>query len=395
MQRILIIIISLSGFQIYSQNPDSTKTKNEFAFSGYFDVYYTFNLNNPASRNNLGNSGVCRLFDKYSGAFQVGMLLTRFSYTTKKTKMVAEVGFGPNIDYARYGSSYSHKWGTVIANSTYGALMIKQAYIEYTPIKKLTFTIGQFGTPIGFEVLDTPLNINYSINNTCNSGTPFYHLGIKATYKFNDKIRLMSGLVNGADEINDNNRGKSYIGQLVVSPTSKLNIYFNTIQGNEGNANNLGQNVKAYFGVLDLIIQYQMNNKLLLCGWFVLGTAKGDVQGMVIGPELKNWSGTILYAKYNFLDKLALGTRLEYFNNNSGARALLTDGKGTSVIDYTLTGIISLANGNLQLKPEFRIDIFNREKNGTIQQFEDSSGNFSKNKQSTIGLAAIYVFKVN
>lgn len=71
---------------------------------------------------------------------------------------------------------------------------------------------------------------------------------------------------------------------------------------------------------------------------------------------------------------------------------------GTSVTSITLTPSFTLANGHLQLKPEFRYDVFKKFKAqgsqdvDNIQQFEDSDGKFSKNTLPTIGVIGIYKF---
>jgi hypothetical protein len=404
---LLIFTIALSQYVIAQEEqtpkPAEANAKDEsgkFTYSGYFDTYYFANLNAPSFRSNLGSSGISRGFDRFPGQFQLGMFLNRMSYAYKNTEVVAEIGFGPNVEYGSYGSDFRYKWGSVIANNTYTALMIKQAYINYKPSEKWTLTMGQFGTHIGYELIDAPLNFHYSINNTFNAGIPFYHLGLKANYAFSDKVSLMGGIVNGTDNINDNNRGKSFIGQLIVSPAKGLTVYLNTIQGNEANSrtlgNNAGSDTTSYFGVLDLVATYQATDRLLLAVWAMQGSVSGEFQGGTYFAETKNWSGVNLYVSYKFTDIFSLGTRIEYFDNMSGARALLTNGKGTDVSTYTLTGNFSLADGKLTLKPEFRLDNFRKMKGplgGTEpQQFQDSNGNFTKNTQSTLGMAVIYKF---
>jgi len=366
--------------------------KGKFTYSGYFDTYYFANLNSPSSRNNLGASGISRGFDRYSGQFQLGMFLNRMTYAYKNTEVVAEIGFGPNVEYGSYGSDFRYRWGSVIANNTYSALLIKQAYINYKPTDKLTFTMGQFGTHIGYEMIDAPLNFHYSINNTFNAGIPFYHLGLKATYAFSDKVSLMGGVVNGTDNMNDNNRGKSFIGQLTISPAKGLTVYLNTIQGNEANSRATGSDTTSYFGVLDLVATYQATDRLLLAVWAMQGSSSGEFQGGTYFAETKHWTGANFYLSYKFSDLFSLGTRIEYFDNTSGARALLTNGKGTDVNTYTLTGNFYLADGKLTLKPEFRLDSFQKSAVGEDQQFMDSEGKFTKNTQSTLGMAVIYKF---
>lgn len=379
--------------------PAAKKDSSKFTYSGYFDMYYFGNLNSPASRSNLGASGISRGFDRYPGQFQLGMLLNRVTYSYGRASVVGEMGFGPNAEYGSYGSAQGYAWGRTVANKgTYTAVVIKQAYVSYDVNDKLSFTAGQFGTHIGFELIDAPLNFNYSINNTFNAGIPFYHLGVKGTYKFSDAVSLMGGVVNGTDQIFDNNRGKSFIGQLALTPAEGLSIYFNTIQGNEGNARiNNGRDTTGYFGVLDLCINYQLTKKLFYGGWFMAGSTNGDFQGSGNFAGTKNWYGANFYSNYKFTDRFALGYRIEYFDNRQGARAFRTkNGEGTDAWTWTLTGNLSLADSHILLKPEVRFDRFRNVTSAggeeADQQFEDSDGNFNKNTQLTVGAALVFVF---
>ena len=374
---------------------EAEDTDGKFSFSGYLDTYFFANLNKPSSRNNLGASGIARGFDRYAGQFQLGMLMTRMSYSYKSVEVVGEVGWGPNVEYGSYGSDVRYKWGTVLANSTMTAIAIKQAYINVKATDKLTLTMGQFGTHIGYEYIDAPLNFHYSINNTFNAGIPFYHMGLKGTYAFSDKVSLMAGIVNGTDNINDNNRGKSFIAQLFVSPAEGFNIYLNTIQGNEANARGDGQDTTSYFGVLDLTATYQVTDRLMLGFWGMYGTLEGEFQGGSYTEEALHWSGVNLYATYKFSDVFTFGVRAEHFDNEDGARALLTNGLGTSVNTFTFTGNINIADGKLMLKPELRLDDFDKIEgagNEGSQQFMDDNGAFTNNSQTTIGMAAIFKF---
>jgi hypothetical protein len=52
---------------------------------------------------------------------------------------------------------------------------------------------------------------------------------------------------------------------------------------------------------------------------------------------------------------------------------------------------VALADGHILLKPEIRLDAYPKSATA-YQQFEDSDGAFTKNSQTTLGLAFIYKF---
>jgi Putative beta-barrel porin-2, OmpL-like. bbp2 len=385
--------------------------------SGYLDSYFFANFNKPLSRDNMGQSGVGRGFDRRVGQFNLGMVQTVFTYKNKKSEAVADLAFGPSAQYGNYGNvpRFDPAYGWAVGNDVYTALLIKQAYFKYNATEKLSFTLGQFGTHIGYEYIDAPLNFFYSINHTFNSGIPFYHTGLKATYAFNSKVSLMLGAVNGFDYVQDNNRAKGLIGQLSLAPAEGFTIYLNYINSNEANADPVtGKTPKGNFTVYDLNGGYQASKKFFVGYWVMLGSQSGDLGGAgTFTPadgnttDTKTWYGANLYLTYALSDIFTVGFRGEYFDNKSGARGLRNidqtelDGNGdplqfgASATTYTVTGSLALADGHLILKPEFRLDAFSKLEGAgkeNTQQFMDDKGVFNKNSQSTFGMAAIYKF---
>ena len=383
--------------------------EGKMTISGYLDSYYFTNFNKPSSRDNMGQSGVGRGFDRRVDQFQLGMVQTVFKYTNSKSEAVADLAFGPSAQYGNYGNvpNFTPSYGYAIGNDVYSAVLIKQAYFKYNATDKLSFIAGQFGTHIGYEYIDAPLNFHYSINHTFNSGIPFYHTGLKATYAFSDKVSLMLGAVNGFDYVHDNNRAKGLIGQLSLAPVKGLSVYFNYINTNEVNADANGKTPAGNFTVYDLNGGYQAGEKLFIGYWFMFGSQKGPLGSPgTFTPadgnttDKKTWYGANLYLTYAITDVFSLGFRGEHFDNSSGARGLVNVNNsgqkiGATVNTYTLTGNITLADGHLLLKPELRMDAFNKLSgtgNESSQQFMDANGAYTKNGQTTLGMAAIYKF---
>lgn len=366
---------------------DEEEKKGSFAFSGYLDTFYSANLNKPASRSNMGVANA-RVFDQKPGQIQLGLVQTKVAYTNEKSEAVIDLTFGPNADLGNYGNLMS----PLNEDYTGMALAIKQAYFTYKFTDKFSMTAGQFGTHIGYEVIDAPVNFNYSLSNLFNNG-PFYHTGLKATYAFTEKASLMVGVVNNVDGLNDNNRKKGFISQLFLAPAEGWNVYLNFITSNEANEVN-GKTPDASYNVLDLATSYQVTEKFLLGLNAAYGSQKGEFQGSKISDNAKTWGGAAVYANYAVSSLFSLGARYENFNNDSGVRALVNAaGEGTSVNSFTLTGNFNLADGHILVKPEVRLDSYPKVSgNNAAQQFEDSNGNWTKNSQTTLGLALIYKF---
>ena len=373
------LLLRISAF-----SQEKTEDKGKFTFSGYIDSYYMANFNNPRDRSNLGASATARAFDQKSGQFSLGLIQTKIGYSTAKSDVVVDLTFGPNADLGQYGNVL----GPLGKGTT--ALAIKQAYFNWKATDKLTFTAGQFGTHIGYEVIDAPVNYHYSLSNLFNNG-PFYHIGVKAAYAFSDKFSLMGGLVNNVDNLNDNNGKTALIAQVFFQPVAGWNVYVNGITSNEATEDvTTGKTPDASYNLLDLTTTYQITEKFLLGLNVATGSQKGDFQGGGGPATAKTWGGFAIYPKYDVSSTFSIGARYESFSNQDAVRGLRitnADGSytGVSVSSITITPTITVADSHLLLKPELRIDTFDK------NFFTDGDGKAVKS-QTTLGLAMIYKF---
>lgn len=452
----------------------------KLTISGYIDSYYMTAFNRPSSGNTMGyyaNSpaavGYARAFDRMTNQFSLGLVQAKLAYSNSKSDMVIDLAFGPNAELGNFGNhigkgASSYAPANANQSTLYGTgAAIKQAYFTYKFTDKWNFTVGQFGTHIGYEVIDAPVNYNYSLSNLFNNG-PFYHIGAKTSYAFSSKFALMAGVVNNWDAMTDWKSQKSVIGQVFVSPLEGMNIYVNyiggynddpfkvaagagSIQGGidaSGNYTGNSQSTVAYTKgrgyvrqMLDLTAGYQITDKLYVgintaLGWYTWqidknseelkmggdadGSADADGNGKnevvygntawgksIFGDSSKyqSWGGIALYANYKINDMFGIGARYEHFDDRNMLRYI--NGVNNSL---TITAPITLADGHLIIKPEFRWDtgvigLGGAKVDGSTTgaglyetKSYDSDGKLDKTKsaqtsgQSTIGLAFIYKY---
>lgn len=388
MKKTILLISSLFlGFAAQAQDTTATPAPGKFTFSGYMDTYYFGNFNNPKSQSNLGLNGAgvvgnARAFDQKAGQFGIGLIQAKAVYSASKVDAVMDLTFGPFADLGNYGNAI----GPLGSGFGSTSLAIKQAYITYKATSKLSFTAGQFGTHIGYEVIDAPVNYNYSLSNLFNNG-PFYHIGLKGQYAFSDRASLMLGLVNNVDNLFDNNKKKGVIGQFFFAPVTGWNVYLNAIMSNEASEAIDGVSMdKAMYQLFDLTTTYQVTSRFFLGLNAAMGSQKGDYQKTGGPATAQSWGGAAIYSNYAFTDKFGLGIRYEMFDNKNNVRALKdAAGNGASVNSITVTGNITAADGHLLLKPELRIDSYSANK------FEKNDGSLTPS-QTTLGMAAIFKF---
>ncbi len=367
--RSILQISTIFLLMLFLGNVQAQESKHSLSLAGYVDAYYQYNLNNPVSRSNGG-----RIFDLNHDNISLGLAQTKFNYTNDKSEVVLDLTYGPNAELGNFGNS-----GT--------ALAIKQAYLAYNISDAVTFSIGQYGTHIGYELIDAPDNFNYSLSYLFGNG-PFYHTGAKVDIAASDKVGFMFGVVNGWDALADYNDKKSITLQASIAPSDNFGIYLNWIGGDEyGGGSAFGDAEGSFTSLFDLTTSYTIeidtaSGKSLLLGLnAALGSFSAGDAGLAPYNEDASWAGAALYLNYHMSDASALGLRAEYFDDPDGVRYF----GPLSVFALTLTGDFKVANGALSFKPELRLD------NSSDPFFEGDDGTLGTS-QTTIGVGFVYNF---
>lgn len=326
---LLFVALFISAFTSQVQDAQAEEKKEESALkiSGFVDAYYAYNFNKnpiPTSFTNSQNS------------FELGMANVVFSQQVGNVGFVADLGFGRRADAANGLTTLDSTGGA--SNSTLSA--IKQLYVTYAPTSELTITAGNFSTFVGYELIDSPLNFNYSMSYMFSSG-PFYHTGIKASYAFAQGYSLMLGIFDDTDSKFDVNDINHYGAQLAFAPVEGFSGYLNVLVGREATSVTGTQ--------FDLTASYQATPELLVGfnGTYKLYSVD------ISGADDASWAGAALYLNYMFDDSYGIGCRAEYFDDPDGIKLGFAD--GSNVIGLTVSG--KMKSGPLTFIPEFRVDM--------------------------------------
>lgn len=328
---------------------------------GYADAYFGIHTrglndirpnNHPAGPDGAGTQQTGRIFEAPNQQFSLGLVQTKFEAGNEDWQVVADLVHGPNAELTNFSNFRGIPAGTGTAATSTTSTAIKQAYVAANIFKGLKLTAGQFGTHIGYEVVESYLNPNYMLGNLFAYG-PFYHTGAKLDYSIMDgKIGFMAGAVNGWDLQYDNNKDKTVIGQISLKPTSSITVYLNYAGGNETSAYNAAiTNVGGMRHIGDLVAQYQVMKGLKVGVNVVYGENKESTSVVA-----KKWGGAAVYISYLLLDGFTLSYRADYFDDRQGARGLLG---GAQVLGNTLTGTISMYGGHILIRPEVKYDLAN------------------------------------
>ena len=317
----LFILTGIISQIVFSQEADSTKKKSAFTITGSVDGYYRYNFNNP--KKSPYNSFTS--FTRSGNSFELGMASLRADHSFGKVSATIDLGFGNRAEEFAYND----------ANTRFA---IKQAYLGYAPSAKIKFTLGTWGTHIGYELLDPYLNRNYSMSYKFTNG-PFSHTGLKADIGLGGKSALMIGISNPTDYRSAPAMPKSVIAQFsTASKDNKLKLYFNFVGGKQSDIKKLAQS--------DIVATYTVTSK------FNAGF-NGTLQSVKLTDSTgksatSTWSGAALYLNVDPLNWFGLTLRAEYIGDKDQYLGL------KNVFAPTLSANFKI--DNLIIIPEFRFD---------------------------------------
>jgi len=342
--------------------------------SGFVDTYYAFNFNQP---NTLGTAGVLpagfegnalQFFDANTNQFSLNAVELVVDKAPDATAGgTGRAGYHVGVIYGQAASAINGNLFTFSLNNPtdFNNIALKEAYVSYiAPIGKgLTITAGKFVTPAGAEVIETNGNWNYSRSILFYYAIPFFHFGVNAKYTFNPQWSVTAYMVNGWNNSQEINTGKTYGASLAWTPNKYWAITENYLAG--------PQDDQAFFGYVgkpndnwrqleDATIAFTPNSKwaFQVNGDYGYGDKTGNGVSVAGNSKPVDWYGAAGYAKYNFSDKAYFAARYEYYSDPQGFTLFLgtpnghvSEGTGTFAYNW---------KSSLQSRFEFREDYSNR-----------------------------------
>jgi len=355
------------------------------SFSGFVDTYYGFNFNHPASLDN----GL-QFFDQKTNQFGLNMVELIVDKAPDATAGEAgRTGYHVSLGYGQAINAVNGS--EPVAGPSFDQYL-KEAYFSYlAPVGKgLQIDIGKFVTPAGAEVIETKDNWNYSRSLLFYYAIPYYHFGARAAYKFNDKWTVTGYLVNGWNNVVDNNSGKTFGASLAWNPTKKVSITENYLVGPEGDAGAPTPDTN-WRNLSDTVFTYTPNSKLSLM--FNGDYGRGDKiytetgSGIVASPVV-DWWGTAAYAKYAWNDKNNFALRYEYYGDPYGFTIYSGTGFPSGHVQEFTATLTHMLASSLLTRFEYRNDFAN---NPIFEKGNPETHPFVKD-QYTLTLGMVFMF---
>jgi hypothetical protein len=148
-------------------------------------------------------------------------------------------------------------------------------------------------------------------------------MGLRAKYAFNNKVSVMAMVVNGWNNVEENNGRKTFGLMLGLNPTSKLSIMQNFMIGPEQSNDDYNNR-----GLSDTTVMYTFNPQ-----WAVMANYDYGYDRVMAGPGV-HWQGLAAYLRFSPTKKWAFSPRYEWFNDHDG----FSTGVAQNVKEFTMTG---------------------------------------------------------
>lgn len=327
-----LVFTLIAGQCAQAQTPPAASPEwnaGPFQITGLIDAYYSFNFNHPESGANQ-----LRNFDVKANQFSLNMAKLTLEHAPAPVGLRVDFGFGRAFDMIHASESGP----SVFQN-------IEQAFISYRPEKGKGFQVdlGKFVTSAGAEVIETYANWNYSRSLLFAWAIPYYHFGVRATLPSIGPVTPGVQFVNGWNNVEDNNSGKT-VGLTAAVAAGKVTWFHNYYTGVEAPERGAGRR-----HLYDTTVLAALNPRTSAYLNFDYGVDNGTP------GQRARWTGVAAAARFAVSQHVAIAPRAEWFNDADG----FSTGTAQKLKEVTLTGEYKLRPG-LLARLEYRRDWSNQ-----------------------------------
>src|SRR5207245_759655 len=182
----------------------------------------------------------------------------------------------------------------------------------------LQLKVGRMVTLLGVEVIETVANPNWSEANQFIYVENFTGLGVSVETKFNQYVDAQFRVINGWDQVSDNNTHKSLMGRVGLYPDALTSIgivgYWGPEEAGNDTANRYGVNG---------VIWRKLGTKVNV--WLQGDYGKEQANAALpVATQDAQWWAAGAWVTYDFSSSLGLALRGDYVNDEDGARTSLS-----------------------------------------------------------------------
>jgi len=268
-------------------------TDSPLHFSGYAEVYYAFDFNQPEDHN---RPSFLYSHNRHN-EFNINLGFVKVAYQNERVRANLALAAGTYMN-----ANYAAEPG-----------VLKNLYEAYAGIKiskknNLWVDAGIFSSHIGFE---TAISKDcYTLTRSISAeNSPYYESGLKLTFISPNNKWLLSGLVlNGWQHIQrpDGNNTPAFGTQVTFKPGDKITLNYSTFFGNDK-----PDDAKQMRNYHNLYGHFMLSDKF----HFIAGFDIGFEQSSTGSDQYNQWYSPVIIAKYFIDEKWSIAGRAEFYSD--------------------------------------------------------------------------------
>jgi hypothetical protein len=306
MKKLLLGLILIQSFFSLAQIVNTAvmdttdfRYQGKVTVEGYIDAYYCYDFNKPTSGNRPYFVSMAR-----HNEMTINLAFVDVKYSSSRLRARLVPGFGTYIN-ANYVNEPGALKNIVEAN----------AGIKLFKTKSIWFDFGVFGSPYTNESAISKDHLTYT-RSFAPEYVPYYLSGAKISVSIAKKWNAYFYLINGWQQMQDANAGKSIGTQLEYRPNNNWLLNWNMYIGSETTSTNPEFGTR-YF--TDFFFIYS-KGKWSATGCAYIGLQKRD------GLNGATWWQANLITRYDITPKLSVTGRVEYFDDDNEVMITPTTG---------------------------------------------------------------------
>ncbi|HZR22478.1 MAG TPA: outer membrane beta-barrel protein [Vicinamibacterales bacterium] len=333
---------------------------HDLKFGAALDTYYAYNFNQPIGRVNL-----LRAYDVTSNNFSLNQANL---IVESAPDVAAGRRFGGRLDF-QFGQATETLQGSLVNEPRpYVYRNIFQAYGTYiVPVGSgLIVDFGKWASALGTESNYTKDQMNYSRSYWFNF-LPFYHMGARVNYKFNDVVALNYWVTNGTQQTEAFNNFKDQFVGAVLTPTKAVSWNVQYYLGQEHPdvqpiVNPIAPNLPTQPGLSVAPVVPYYTGKLNIFDTYATWVASADTTFVLEGDYVSNQNpspmptsrvyGGAVYARQQLTKRTAIAGRAEYLSDHGG----LFTGVSQAIKETTVTYDYRPVTDGFLIRAEWRRD---------------------------------------
>ena len=297
--------VALVGLLLAPGSLAAQTTLGPLKLSGFAEASYAYSGHSSGDTLIVG-----RLYDRLQNRFALnalGIVLDKpYDAAKRSAGFHAEVLFGQNATVIKSNGFDLGTQGDI--PHLYVTLNLPTANGN-----GVQFKVGRIPTLLGLEVIETASNPNWSEGNQFVYVENFTATGVSVETKLNRHLDVQLRLINGWDQVSDNNKRKSLMGRVGISPDTLTSVGIIGFWGPE----QAGDDQANRYGVEALVWRKLGATQLWLQGDYGREQANG---ALPTPTQDARWWALGGWLTHDLSTSLGLALRGDYVNDENGAR---------------------------------------------------------------------------